>query len=581
MQVPGPIKRIFLSYDKRDQDWAEWIWWHLEDGGHPTLRCWELEPGSNREIVWNTAFEQTEHILALFSQAYLERLNEQPAWSPALAMDPGGQQGRLIPVRIQECELPGIFNSITAIDLFDLAEDDALEMLLRGLAGKRPRPSRSPVFPGKVQQALSKISPPFPGNPQPFVEVPYQRNPWFTERDNLLEHLYHRYTADITEFLTPLALCGISGSGKTQSAIEYSYRYRDRYQYILWIHADSRDRLGKDVMALATKLSLLERIETYTGAIRAFKQWLETTRGWLLILDHVNDLSLVRSCIPQRVKGHILLTTCTQITGDVAYSIAVEGLTVEEGANFLLKRAKVIDLTSQTIEREAAENICRMMEGLPLALEQVGAYIEETMCSLKHYSNLYLDKPAKLLKRRGGVQPYYTLAVADAWLQCFAKVEQTNSDAAELLKFCTFLDPHAMPEEIIIAGGAVLGPTFLKAATDLVALDETVRELRRYSLIYRDPSTMILSIHPLMRVILQERMDDDERRKWAERAVRAVKQVFPDGRLPERDRCQRYVAQVKMCVKHISRWEMGFAEAIELIKIEEQMLSMLEQPGGE
>jgi len=573
------VKRIFLSYDKQDQDWAKWVSWQLEAVGYLTTRCWDLQPGSNREVEWNLTVEQAEHTVALFSPAYLERLNDQPGWSTALAKDPGGRRARLIPVRIQECELPGLFGPITAIDLFDLAEEEVRERLLARIDYKRPKQSTSPVFPGKVQQALPRTAPPFPGNPRPLMKVPYHRNPWFIERDSLLEQLYQHYRTDVTGFPMPLALCGVSGSGKTQIAIEYAYRYGDRYQYILWVQADSRERFGKDVMTLATELSLTGHIHISSGAIQAMKQWLATTGRWLLVLDHVNDLSLVRSCIPQRRKGHILLTTCTQITADVAHCISVEKLTVEERTSFLLNRAKMTNSGSQTVDSAAAQEICQIMDGLPLALDQVGAYIEETNCNLRHYLALYKEQPAMFLKRRGGVKPGYPLSVADVWLQTLAKVEQANPAAAELLRLCAFLGPSGVPEEIITAGGTMLGTTLANVATSSVALDEAIQELRRHSFIWRDPNSMMLSIHPLMQVILQDKMDDNQKRKWAERVVRAVKQVFPDGELPTRQDCQRYVAHVRACVKHISHWEMGFAEAIALIKLEEQILSFLALAG--
>ena len=59
----------------------------------------------------------------------------------------------------------------------------------------------------------------------------------------------------------------------------------------------------------------------------------------------------------------------------------------EIGALFLLRRASILasyaSLNDATEEdRELALEISRSMNGLPLALEQAGAYIEETACNL-------------------------------------------------------------------------------------------------------------------------------------------------------------------------------------------------------
>ena len=35
------------------------------------------------------------------------------------------------------------------------------------------------------------------------------------------------------------AISGLGGIGKTQTAVEYAYRYRDKYQAVLWLNAES------------------------------------------------------------------------------------------------------------------------------------------------------------------------------------------------------------------------------------------------------------------------------------------------------------------------------------------------------
>lgn len=36
------MKNFFISYNKADRQWAEWIAWHLEQTGYTTiLRAWD------------------------------------------------------------------------------------------------------------------------------------------------------------------------------------------------------------------------------------------------------------------------------------------------------------------------------------------------------------------------------------------------------------------------------------------------------------------------------------------------------------------------------------------------------------
>ena len=89
----------------------------------------------------------------------------------------------------------------------------------------------------------------------PFWNVPYRRNPFFTGREQLLEHLHDRLTVNKTAALTQAqAISGLGGIGKTQIALEYAYRHRDEYRTVLWATADSRESLILDFVAFANLL---------------------------------------------------------------------------------------------------------------------------------------------------------------------------------------------------------------------------------------------------------------------------------------------------------------------------------------
>src|SRR4029453_17919596 len=98
--------------------------------------------------------------------------------------------------------------------------------------------------------------------------------------------------------------------------------------------------------------------------------------------------------------------TRAQATGAVARRVELEEMGPEEGALFLLRRAKILthdeplDAASVT-DRTKAEEIVKAMDGLPLALDQTGAFIEETPSSLAEYLELYKKEGSKLLAERG------------------------------------------------------------------------------------------------------------------------------------------------------------------------------------
>ena len=87
--------------------------------------------------------------------------------------------------------------------------------------------------------------------------VPYRRNPFFTGREKVLTRLHTLLHMGKSATLTQVqAISGLGGIGKTQTAIEYSYRHRDDYCAVLWVKADTPEILTSDFAALASILHL-------------------------------------------------------------------------------------------------------------------------------------------------------------------------------------------------------------------------------------------------------------------------------------------------------------------------------------
>ncbi len=141
--------------------------------------------------------------------------------------------------------------------------------------------------------------------------------------------------------------------------------------------------------------------------VTAVKQWLTTHDQWLLIFDNADDLAVADEYIPTKITGHLLLTTRHQQPGAFPNGLDIDTMNREEGALLVLRRAHLLapDASLEAAnpaDCEQAEQIVTAMGGLPLALDQAAAYIEETGCRLVDYLARYKQKQADLLRRRGG-----------------------------------------------------------------------------------------------------------------------------------------------------------------------------------
>ena len=285
----------------------------------------------------------------------------------------------------------------------------------------------------------------------------------------------------------------------------------------------------------------------------------------MLILDNIEEPQLINEILPTNHQGCVLLTTRAHTVEPIALTYKIEIMPEQEGVLFLLHRTKKLALKksldyASSEDYELAKGLWELLVGLPLALDQAGAYILETQCSMIRYAKLYQQQQAKLLKLRGTVPSAHPESVFTTFSLAFKKVRQTNRLAADLLRLGAFLYPEAIPEEIITTGLSKLNSTF-QAVEDALIFDEALRRLLSYSLIHRDADNRTITLHRLVQTVLKELMDKQTQKQWAERVVKAVIEAFPDISFENWQLCQEYLPQALVCVSIIDKWELHFPEA--------------------
>lgn len=375
----------------------------------------------------------------------------------------------------------------------------------------------------------------------PYWNVPFLRNPLFTGREEMLEELHQGLCTHQAVALTQsYALHGLGGIGKTHLAIEYAYRHALEYTAVFWIEAESAERIISSFLVIAELLHLPAGQQAdHLQIVGAVQRWLITHQKWLLIWDNVEDLDLLQRFLPPARQGSILLTTRRKTLGVLAQSIELPTMTAEEGTLFLLRRARLLPLKAENTQISqvlqhlpnaytTAQKVATALDGLPLALDQAGAYVEETPCRLEDYLELYQTQRAALLNRRGETAMGHPASVVATWSLSFEQVEHTNAAATDLLRLCAFLHSDAIPEELFRDGGTWLGEQLGPVAADAFQLHEAFRTLSVYSLLKHNVEERTLSLHRLVQAVLQESMDREERDLWQRRAINVLNAVFPE-----------------------------------------------------
>jgi tetratricopeptide (TPR) repeat protein len=402
--------------------------------------------------------------------------------------------------------------------------------------------------------------------PPEIQNLPFPPNAYFTGRDIYLAQLDRFFKTGKTVALTqPIGISGLGGIGKTQLALEYAHRcYPKAYRTVLWVNASNKATLETSYLSIAQRLKLSEQNEREIDLIvQAVKTWLEEHSGWLLVLDNADDLQLARNFLPTEPHGRILLTTRSQFLGNIAAPIVLEAMEPEEGLHFLLRRSGVLGLETEpetlalTI-REAAAQLVDLLGRHPLALDQAGAYIEETGASFNDYLRLYREQRRILLKKRGLLGDEHPESVVVTFEVCFQRASTLCSSAAGVLSFCAFLHPDAIPEEIFSH------VEHLKLSP--LAFNDAIRALRRYSLIKRNAQDKLLSVHRLVQAVRKDGMDKETHPEWAERAVLAVNAAFPVVKFNNWSFCDRLLPHALVCWDLIKQHHLFSGETSALLK---------------
>lgn len=348
-------------------------------------------------------------------------------------------------------------------------------------------------------------------------QVPYQRNPHFTGRDEELQDL--RTSLESHDKVRHVqAICGLGGVGKTQLALEYVYRYREEYGVVWWINADEGATLSLGFAKLATHLGM--RIPEGTGLddIRhALRRKLNERSDWLLVFDNAAGVEDVRNFLPQERTGHVIITSRNPNWETVARPFPLRPMKRVDSVQFLMNR------TGAKKSDSAVSMLAQALGDLPLAMEQAAACIERTRMDFGGYLKRFETHWAELLGEVRS-QGEYPDSVEMTWDISFRQLLDESPSAANLLNLLAFLGPDAIPRHLLRTGAAVLPEGLGAIILEEQLFAQAVSALRNFSLI--DDDGRVIGVHRLVGTLVRERLAEPERKVWAEAAIKMLVCAF-------------------------------------------------------
>jgi hypothetical protein len=204
-----------------------------------------------------------------------------------------------------------------------------------------------------------------------------------------------------------VVLHGLGGIGKTQLAITYARRHKEKHTAIFWLNANDEDSLklgfrdiAQQVLRHHRSISVLASVNLdgdLDRVVDSVKDWLDLLMNthWLIIYDNYDNLKMSGSVdesavnlhwfLPRSDHGSIVITTrSSQVR--LGHRIHVQKLqNLQDG----------LDILSNTSGRECVKDnpdaveLVKELDGLPLALSTAGAYLVHVTASFSEYLRLY------------------------------------------------------------------------------------------------------------------------------------------------------------------------------------------------
>ncbi|KAM3102453.1 tetratricopeptide repeat protein [Phormidesmis sp. 146-12] len=364
------MKNFFVSYNRHDRAFAEWIAWILEEAGYSVvIQAWDFRSGGNFVLDMQKAASEAERTIAVLSDNYLQSLFTQPEWAAAFAQDPTGEKRTLIPIRVGECKLTGILATIVYVDLVGVDEAEAQELVRQSALDGRTKPTQKPGFPGSVAPEATRSKPVYP------LSIPANLplvSKIFVGRDEDLATLHEQLQS--RETIAISSITGMGGIGKTELAAQYALEQRDLGTYpggICWLKA--REDVGSQIVLFARShfnFSIPDDLELAQKVAWCWRKWEQ--KETLIVLDDVQAYEDVKPFLPpQRSQFKVLMTTRSRFGHPVQnYEIKV----LSEGQSLELLRAIVQDSRVDQ-DLATAKQVCEWLGYLPLGLELVGRYL--------------------------------------------------------------------------------------------------------------------------------------------------------------------------------------------------------------
>ncbi|KAL5359328.1 hypothetical protein BJX96DRAFT_183673 [Aspergillus floccosus] len=407
--------------------------------------------------------------------------------------------------------------------------------------------------------------------------VPFARNTHFVGRQEEIHRLEELISTP--EGPRTITIIGLGGIGKTQVALELTYRMRNSIPAfsIFWISCATYEALDQAYLDIAQRVGIqdIKRAEV-KERVKAYLNELDDK--WLLVFDDADDI--------QSTWPHIITTRNQRSAVELASHCVMHVHELDQSTGIELPGKSLIQQSLMN-DRHAVISLLEQLAFLPLAIVQAAAYINKNEIAISDYSLLLQEQKTHLALlstdvHDDGQYRDHKNTIAMTLLITFHQVQKIDRLACEYLFLMACVDPDSIPKsflpqpksvkEMANALGLLLSFSLIRSKDDSISLHRLVhREIQywmkkeeQFSLYIGKTADRLSQIFP--------RNDFINRHLWREYLPHAL---FLFGQTEFRKQQDRYtdlIRKVGTCLDREGRYNEAEKFLVQVMTTREQVL---------
>ncbi|KAF2818243.1 FabD/lysophospholipase-like protein [Ophiobolus disseminans] len=380
-------------------------------------------------------------------------------------------------------------------------------------------------------------------------------------------------------------LRGLGGMGKTQLAVEFARRHHDRFSSVFWLDGRNEDTLKRSIAGHASRIphdQISEVSRMYAGdsgadvdvVVKDVMAWLARpdNTAWLLIFDNVDREYKAQGDDPDAYNVKRYLSGADH--GSVLVTTRLARL--EQ-----LGESQQLGKYKRKHDKAESEQLLALLDGLPLAIAQAGAYLQESGAGLPTYLSFYEQQWSALMESNhladAPLQDYPERSVWTTWAISYQAIRDKHEATANLLLLWLFLDNKDLWHGLFAAAcrrstaaARMLSGWIGGIVGSELEFSRAMQLLRNYSLVEEAAETTSYATHPVVHQWARHSQGKHFAIELSRLAVVAVGWSVPASSTRDYSTLQRrLLPHAQACSRQIAKREAGWGDGSDGGKIED------------